>query len=47
MSMSLPKIKSATQGDTQSEKNLKFKKLKLNTDSSEADIRARFKSLKT
>lgn len=33
--MSLPKIKSATEyGGSQSQKNLKFKKLKLSTDAS-------------
>ena len=48
MSTSLPKIKPLSEhSETQSQKNLKFKKLKLSTDQSMGDIRERFKSLKS
>ena len=48
MSSSLPKIKTVPENsETGSQKNLKFKKLKLSTDISNADIRQRFKSVRS
>jgi hypothetical protein len=48
MTTSLPKIKTVVDNsESGSQKQLKFKKLKLSTDESAAEIRERFKSVRT